>query len=226
MSDPAQSAYERWTWENCRERILSLKHRLGYGERLWILGFEVHDDGRLYDPFHGLEVFDPARAGPAVTIPSRYSAVPEMYCLLSTYAAADEIPLTGDTLALSEIDPIRRARLAAAECDALLAYAEQDWPALRDRAVPFFGERLAEGDLGFQLWPLPRIPISLLLWRGDDEFPAGGSLLYDRSAPHYLPDLLEELAGLTVWRLRNLLDPQVKWGYHERARQEAARRTP
>jgi hypothetical protein len=24
-------------WARCRERILGLKHRLGYGERLWIL---------------------------------------------------------------------------------------------------------------------------------------------------------------------------------------------
>ena len=60
MSRRALSAYERWTWKRCRERILSLKGRLGYGERLWVLGFELLDDGRLVDPFHGVEVFNPA----------------------------------------------------------------------------------------------------------------------------------------------------------------------
>lgn len=45
----------------------------------------------------------------------------------------------------------------------------------------------------------------------------GGTLLFDRSAAHYLPGLLTELSGLTVWRLRNILDPAVKWGYHQAA---------
>ena len=72
MSHGMLSAYERWTWERCREQILSLKYRLGYDERLWILGFELLDDGRLIDRFHGVEVFDPANAGSAVAIPSHY----------------------------------------------------------------------------------------------------------------------------------------------------------
>ncbi len=208
------SAWERWTWARCRERILGLKHRLGYGERLWILGFELLDDGRLRDPFHGVEVFDPARADPAKLIPAKYSAVPEMVCLLSTYAEASETPLTGQPLALAELDPVRRAELPATDCAALLCYADRDWAALQAVGVPFFGERLARGDLAFVVWPLPRVPITLTLWRGEEEVPDGGALLLDRSAAHYLPGLLAELAWLTVWRLRNILDPEERWGYH------------
>jgi hypothetical protein len=208
------SAWECWTWARCRERILGLKHRLGYGEHLWILGFQVLDDGRLRDPFLGVEVFDPAQAGPANLIPAQYSAVPEMYCLLSTYAAATETPLTGEGVALTALDPVQRAELAAEDCTALLRYAEQDWPALQAVEVPFFGERLARGDLAFVVSPLPRLPITLTLWRGDEEVPDGGTLLFDRSAVHYLPGLLTELAWLTVWRLRNILDPGQRWGYH------------
>jgi len=208
------SAWERWTWARCRERILGLKHRLGYSERLWILGFELLDDGRLRDPFHGVEVFDPARAGPATLIPSRYSAVPEMYCLLSTYAGASEAPLTGKALALTALDPVQRAELPAEDCAALFCYVEQDWAALQEVEVPFFGERLARGDLAFVVWPLPRVPITLTLWRGEEEVPHGGTLLFDSSAQRYLPGLLAELAWLTVWRLRNILNPKDRWGYH------------
>jgi hypothetical protein len=202
------SAWERWTWARCWEQIL------GYGEHLWVLGFEVRDDGRLLDPFHGVEVFDPARAGSATLIPSQYSAIPEMYCLLSTYADASETPLTGQPLALTALDPVLRAELPAPDCATLLGYAQQDWTALQAVAIPFFGRRLERGDLAFEVWSLPRLPITLTLWRGEEEMSDGGTLLFDSSAAHYLPGLLAELAWLTVWRLRNILDSEERWGYH------------
>jgi len=211
------SAWERWTWRHCREQILALQHRLGYGGRLWVLGFALLDDGRLWDPFHGLEVFDPAQAGPSTLIPAHYSAVPEIYCLLSTYAAAEEAALVGEAISLASLDPVQRAELPADDCAALLRYAEQDWAALRAVEVPFFGRRLEQGDLAFEVWPLPRLLITLTLWRGEEEVPAGGTLLFDRSAAHYLPGLLAEMAWLTVWRLRNILDPEERWGYHRGA---------
>ena len=214
MNQTGISAWERWTWARCRQPILRLKHRLGYGERLWVLGFDLLDDGRLRDPFHGVEVFDPAQAGPPTLIPARYSAVPEMYCLLSTYAAARETPLAGQSLALTALDPVQRAELPAEDNAALLRYAWQDWAALQAVDVPFFGERLVRGDLAFVVWPLPRLPITLTLWRGEEDLPDGGTLLFDHSAAHYLPGLLAELAWLTVWRLRNILDPEELWGYH------------
>lgn len=211
------SAYERWTWEQCRARTLSLKHHLGYGERLWVLGFELLDDGCIVDPFHRAKVFDPAHADPATAVPTRYSAVPEMYCILFSYSAAAEVALSGEPLSLSALDKTRRPELTAEDCAALLHYGEQGFAALQAGAVPFFGERLERGDLSFEVWPLPRIAIMLTLWQGDEEMPNGGTLLFDSSATHYLPDLLGELARLTVWRLRDILNPEVKWGYHHLA---------
>jgi hypothetical protein len=208
------SAWERWTWARCRQQILGLKQRLGYGERLWVLGFELLDDGRLCDPFRNVEVFAPAQAGPPTLIPAQYSAVPEMYCLLSTYAGASEMPLTGQPLALTALDQVHRVELSVEDNTALLCYAGQDWAALQAVGVPFFGERLVRGDLAFVVWPLPRLPITLTLWRGEEDLPDGGILLFDRSAIHYLPGLLAELAWLTVWRLRNILDAEERWGYH------------
>lgn len=64
-------------------------------------------------------------------IPSRFSAVPEMYCLLSAYASASETPLTGETLSLAALDPVQRAELPAEDCAVLLRYAQQDWTALQ-----------------------------------------------------------------------------------------------
>ncbi len=55
---------------------------------------------------------------------------------------------------------------------------------------------------------------ALTLWRGEQDLHDGGTLLFDRSAGQYLPGLLAELAWLTVWRLRNILDLETRWGYH------------
>ena len=133
---------------------------------------------------------------------------------MRTYADASETPLTGQPLALTALDPVQRAELPDQDCAALLSYAEQDWTALQAVAIPFFGRRLRRGDLAFEVRPLPRLPITLTLWRGEEGMSDGGTLLFDSSAAHYLPGLLAELAWLTVWRLRNILDPEERWGYH------------
>jgi hypothetical protein len=51
------------------------------------------------------------------------------------------------------------------------------------RAAVSFGGRLVElaSDAACELWPLPLVPLTYLLWVGDDEFPAKISVLFDRS---------------------------------------------
>ena len=217
MTQRGLSAYERWTWKQCCSQILSLKHRLGYNEQLWVLGFQLLDDGRIVDPFHGKEVFDPAVAIPATAVSSHYSAVPEMYCILSAYSRATEVPLTGEQLSPTGLHKVGRWEVSGEECAALLRYTEQDFTVLQEVGVPFFGMTLKRGDLAFEVWPLPRVPATLILWRGDEKTGNGGTLLFDSSMTHYLPGLGIELAGLTVWRLQNILNPDVKWGYHQLA---------
>ena len=43
------------------------------------------------------------------------------------------------------------------------------------------------GDIGVTYKVFPRIPVTLILWRADDEFPASGNILFDASAPEILP---------------------------------------
>jgi hypothetical protein len=211
------SAYELWTWGRCRRRILSLRHRHGYGERLWVLGYDLLEDGRLVDPFRGTVVFDPEKAPAPTAIPYQYSAVPEMYCLLHTYAAAEEKPLSGKLQQPDTLHTTRRFELKAEEAEALLLYAVENLDASRGVSNPFIGGTLSHGDFSFMAWPLPLVPVTIVLWRGDEETGDGGTVLFDDSVSHYLPGLEVELAALTVWRLRNMLDPGFKWGYHQLA---------
>ena len=206
-------AYELWTWARCRDKILSLKNRLGYGDNLWILGFELHDDGCFFDPIRNELMFDPAKAPKPNLIPFYYSAVPEMYLLLSKYAETSEVTLTGKPVSPGNLDCLMRFTLDEEECSHLLQYADSNFADLKSKS-PFFDSVLDFGDLSFSVLPLPKVPVTLALWHGDNEVGNGGRLLFDASIAECLLGMEVELAGLTVWRLRNMLDPRVKWGYH------------
>ena len=143
-----------------------------------------------------------------------------MYCLLSIYSRATGDRPSGEWTSISRIHPPTSRELTSAECRALFAYDRDRLRSLRRVHSPFFGRNVDEGDLAFEVHPLPRVPIRLILWRGDEETGDGGAVLVDRSAERFVPDMVVELASLTVWRLRNILNPDVKWGYHALAARE------
>lgn len=55
------------------------------------------------------------------------------------------------------------------------------------------------GDASVQLFALPRIPLTFVIWAGDGEFSARASILFDRTAAAQLPlDALWATVNLTV----------------------------
>lgn len=53
------------------------------------------------------------------------------------------------------------------------------------------------GDASVILRPFPRVPVGVAVWEGDDELPANANMLFDSSAPDYLPtEDYAVLAGL------------------------------
>jgi hypothetical protein len=100
------------------------------------------------------------------------------------------------------------------------------WSAFVRRAknplVGFFGERpelLTElgplvggeakpemsGDTVVLVKAFPRVPILLQLWRGDDEFPADGNLLFDKTISNYLStEDVALAAGLPIYKMMAL----------------------
>jgi hypothetical protein len=55
------------------------------------------------------------------------------------------------------------------------------------------------GDAAIELCVLPRIPLTLIVWAADQEFPARTSILFDQSATSQLPlDALFAAATLTI----------------------------
>ena len=58
------------------------------------------------------------------------------------------------------------------------------------------------GDVSITLKVLPRIPLTVVLWGGDDELPPEGNILFDESVKSYLPaEDIAVLSGMVVYRL-------------------------
>jgi len=63
-----------------------------------------------------------------------------------------------------------------------------DSPAkLTAAAAKIGGIPVQMGDAAVTFQAFPKVAVSWVLWQGDDEFPAEGSILLDRGIPDYLP---------------------------------------
>jgi hypothetical protein len=64
------------------------------------------------------------------------------------------------------------------------------------------GGKTEFGDASFRLWPLPRIPLSYILWAADEEFSARVVVTFDASVEKHLP--LD-----VIWALVNVVGGQL-----------------
>lgn len=67
------------------------------------------------------------------------------------------------------------------------------------RGVELGGEELGFGDASIRLWPFPRVPVVLIIWKGDEEFPARAYLLFDSTCQVQLPaDVIWSTATMSL----------------------------
>jgi len=74
----------------------------------------------------------------------------------------------------------RRAKLF------LISNMGNDLDILKQAALLMGGIPREQGDLSFTLFPFPRVPVTLTLWQGDEDFPSSGKFLFDASITEYL----------------------------------------
>ena len=60
-------------------------------------------------------------------------------------------------------------------------------------------EELQYGDCAIKLLPVPRVPVTLIFWKGDDEFPPRSDLLFDSTSEFQVSiDILWSIAMMSV----------------------------
>jgi len=64
------------------------------------------------------------------------------------------------------------------------------------------GMSIEPGDAAFEFKVFPRVPVQLILWQGDNEFPPEANILFDQITGEILsPEDIAWLAGMLVYRL-------------------------
>jgi len=149
----------------------------------------------------------------AVNLPDRniFSAQPgspqkpaeflEQLCLLAYLINAQDLPLANRLVRAQALPggqfffrglhqlPTKKLERTFGDCPEVL----------REISVEFDAEQCEFGDAAIRLFALPRVPLTIVIWRRCEEFEARASILFDQTAAAQLPlDALLAATNLTV----------------------------
>jgi len=136
--------------------------------------------------------------------PEKDIPIQEQILILHYMLAAAHPALTGNWISFREIPGasfyysafVRRA------IDPLKNIFGQNAEGLLKAGKLLGGWKIDTGDVGYEFRLLPNVPVRLILWAGDDEFPAAANILFDQNIGGILsPEDIAWLAGMLVYRL-------------------------
>jgi len=129
----------------------------------------------------------------------------EELCLLTYLLNATDVPFAHELVRAEKLDtggfffrgshqlPLKKLQNAFGEAPEKLKEAGQ---LLDARPCDF-------GDISIEVSVLPRIPMTLIIWGGDEEFSARASILFDKSAAQQMP--LDALYALTKFAISKIV---------------------
>ena len=108
--------------------------------------------------------------------------------LLHFLIKADGRPLSGQLVPYKEIPGgmVYAGVFARRAVEPLIPVFGQSPGRLLEAGFRLGGRKAEYGDVSLELMALPRIPMTYILWEGDEEFPATAQLLFDRAVEGYL----------------------------------------
>jgi hypothetical protein len=112
----------------------------------------------------------------------------ELALLLYYFSLADGFPISGEWVSFADLPDGRFYNQAFHSYTGKeLAQAYKNDQFTFERAsLSLGGERAGLGDASFVFQALPRAPLCVVFWRGDEEFPGSFQVLFDAAASHYL----------------------------------------
>jgi hypothetical protein len=130
--------------------------------------------------------------------------IQEQVLILHYMNAMEKKPVSGRWIAYREIPgaAFYYSSFVKRAIDPLKKVFGQNTAGLPKAAEKIGGQAIDSGDVGYEFRVLPKVPLQLILWEGDDEFAPEANILFDETAGSYLsPEDAAWLAGMVVYRL-------------------------
>lgn len=124
--------------------------------------------------------------------------------LLYYLNTADGTPLTGKGVSFADLPDGRmyNAAFQGYSGDEIVKAFGFDLDAFKSACLKVRGKPVELGSASFTFQALPRVPLMLTYWLGDEDFPSSCKILFDKSACHYLPiDACAILGSMLVRKL-------------------------
>ncbi len=151
-------------------------------------------DSPILVTYPGLVGFD---AKSAVEPPLPVQAVLAYY-----FHTSDGTPLTGQWISFADLPDGRMYNQAfqGYSGDELVKYFGLDLESFKAACERGGGVATPLGNAAYIFYALPRLPILVNYWCGDEDFPSTCKILFDRSASHYLPTDVCAILGSMLTR--------------------------
>ncbi len=136
--------------------------------------------------------------------PAKDLSLQEQILILHYLLKAPGVPPAGQWITFREIPSgefYYSAFVKRAKEPLLKTFGHRPW-LLAELGIQQGGVRREEGDVCICFQAFPKIPVCLILWAGDDEFPPDGNVLFDAGIARYLiAEDVAVLAGMVVYPL-------------------------
>ena len=169
-------------------------------------GFETLRDNVLKVPFldRVYQVSFPDFEFKNVSEKETVVPIQEQVLILHYLMAESTKKLTGNWIAYREIQgaSFYFSAFVKRAIDPLKKAFGQNVSGLSKASNNINGKAIDIGDVGFEFKFFPKVPLQLILWEGDDEFPPEANILFDETIGEILlPEDVAWLSGMLVYRL-------------------------
>jgi hypothetical protein len=187
----SETFWERYTWSRVKDKIKSLPGRLGFekSDKLRFFGLTLDlETGTVYDNVLGRYLTSKEASG--------------IYFILSLYAdTKSDVGESGELASLSrQLCPFVHCPNLKRNIAGVEKLFGENPQLLYKVAEPFGYTRVEFGDVAVKIYALPRVPIVLAIWAGEEGMPPSSEILFDKNAHYYLgenvSDVCEAAMGL------------------------------
>ncbi|HWQ79308.1 MAG TPA: DUF3786 domain-containing protein [Anaerovoracaceae bacterium] len=131
----------------------------------------------------------------------------EKVLILHYLIHAQPKPLTGRTISFKEVPnggSIYYPTFKKRAIDPLVKTFSEDFPGFAEAAAALGGSAEKLGDAGMTIHAFPFVPLTYVVWKGDDEIASSGTILFDSSVFHFLP--VEDIIVAASFGVYKLID--------------------